>query len=165
MSKGSGCCYVLVVLLVLATVPPPTTPTPSSEVDCSSRNSSCGECIGNVKCYFCYKDNSCRLYPASAVLPTTECPLSQVRWGATCSVSFEVLVIAVSVVAGVLGLALLYCCCRCWCSIGCCCCGGGGSGGSTWRDFKWSRDNRSNQMNPNNFRFWRVRMSDYDSLD
>ncbi|KAI8485358.1 negative regulation of DNA damage response, signal transduction by p53 class mediator [Branchiostoma belcheri] len=131
MAKGQGCCFVLSVFVSLATVnasttsplstaTPPT--TPSGQVDCSSRNASCGECIGDVKCYFCYKDNSCRLYPASAVLPTTECPLAQVRWGATCDVSFEVLVIAVEVV-----------------------------------------DNRSNQMNPNNWRFWKAR--GYDKLE
>ncbi|XP_035681195.1 proton myo-inositol cotransporter-like [Branchiostoma floridae] len=67
----------------MSTVTPPI--TPAGEVDCSSRNSSCGECIGDVKCYYCYKDNTCRLYPASAVLPTSECSLSQVRWGATCN--------------------------------------------------------------------------------
>ncbi|XP_078673845.1 uncharacterized protein LOC144912445 [Branchiostoma floridae x Branchiostoma belcheri] len=133
----------------LSTATPPT--TPSGQVDCSSRNASCGECIGDVKCYFCYKDNSCRLYPASAVLPTDECPLAQVRWGATCNVSFEVLVIAVAIVGGVLVLALCCCCCCC------CCCGGGDDGGHTWMDFKWARDNHANQMNPNNWRFWSSR--------
>ncbi|CAH1263576.1 PTTG1IP [Branchiostoma lanceolatum] len=176
MSKRSGCCYVLAVLLVLAilavalilglksakptlasdsaqvTLANASTPTPSYSTITPPTTPS-GEC------YFCYKDKSCRLYPASAVLPTAECPLDQVRWGATCAISFEVLVIAVSVVAGVLGLALLYCCCRCWRSIGCCCCGGGCH---TWRDFQWARDNRANQMNPNNWRFWRGR--GYDAL-
>ncbi|XP_035667660.1 pituitary tumor-transforming gene 1 protein-interacting protein-like [Branchiostoma floridae] len=144
--------------------------TPSNDKDCGSRNSSCVECIGNIKCYYCHNDNTCRLYPASAVLPTAECPLSQVRWGATCDVSFEVLVIAVSVVGAVIVLALCCCCCCCYCrksqkggcgGLRCCscrsCCRSSGSGRHTWRDFKWSRDNRSNQMNPNNWRFWKAR--------
>ncbi|XP_078593280.1 uncharacterized protein LOC144871579 [Branchiostoma floridae x Branchiostoma japonicum] len=82
--------------------------TPAGEVDCSSRNSSCGECIADLKCYFCYKDNTCRLYPASAVLPTSECPLAQVRWG-TCDGIFQPLVIGLSVSSGVIVLL----CCGC----------------------------------------------------
>ncbi|XP_078594319.1 uncharacterized protein LOC144872084 [Branchiostoma floridae x Branchiostoma japonicum] len=57
--------------------------TPGIEGDCSS-HSSCDECIRDVKCYYCLKDNFCRMYPACRVLPTSECPLSEVRWGATC---------------------------------------------------------------------------------
>ncbi|XP_078673846.1 uncharacterized protein LOC144912447 [Branchiostoma floridae x Branchiostoma belcheri] len=133
---------------------PPTTPD-GEEDECSSRKSSCDECIKNVKCYFCLKDKSCRLYPVCAVLPTAECPLAQVRWGPSCDVSFEVLVIAVAVVSGVLVLAL--CCCCCYC-----CCRKSRGGRHTWRAFKWSRDNRSNQMNPNNWRYWSSRGYGYD---
>ncbi|XP_035681321.1 pituitary tumor-transforming gene 1 protein-interacting protein-like [Branchiostoma floridae] len=108
MSEGRGyncCCGLLVVFISLAsnsaqvtfklvntttpvssnstmsTVTPAITPT--GEVDCSS-HSSCDECIRDVKCYYCLKDNFCRMYPACRVLPTSECPLSEVRWGATC---------------------------------------------------------------------------------
>ncbi|CAH1263577.1 PTTG1IP [Branchiostoma lanceolatum] len=143
----------------VSTVKPLT--TPSGQGDCSRRNSSCSECIGNVKCYYCHKDKSCRLYPDWAVLPTSECPLSQVRWGATCAIGFEVLVIAAAVVVAVVGVLVLSLCCYYTHCCRCCfCCRKarcGGSGCHTWRDFKWSRDNRSNQMNPNNWRYWKAR--------
>ncbi|KAI8485357.1 negative regulation of DNA damage response, signal transduction by p53 class mediator [Branchiostoma belcheri] len=138
----------------LSTATPST--TPSGQVDCSSRNASCGECIGDVKCYFCYKDNSCRLYPASAVLPTTECPLAQVRWGATCDAGFSCwLCAAVAVIAAVGSHGAV----AAKVAVGC----HGAVAATAAVGLPGAVaalavvDNRANQMNPDNWRYWNVR--------
>ncbi|KAI8485365.1 negative regulation of DNA damage response, signal transduction by p53 class mediator [Branchiostoma belcheri] len=66
---------------VNSTVQPPI--ALSAEDECRYYNS-CGVCIQHWECYYCDKDNSCRLYPAAHVLPA-HCPLDQVRWGISCS--------------------------------------------------------------------------------
>ncbi|KAI8489310.1 negative regulation of DNA damage response, signal transduction by p53 class mediator [Branchiostoma belcheri] len=58
---------------VSSTVQPPT--ALSAEDECRYYNS-CGVCIQHWECYYCDKDNSCRLYPAAHVLPA-HCPLDQ----------------------------------------------------------------------------------------
>ncbi|XP_019647875.1 PREDICTED: pituitary tumor-transforming gene 1 protein-interacting protein-like [Branchiostoma belcheri] len=96
---------------VSSTVQPPI--ALSTEDECRYYNS-CGVCIQHWECYYCDKDNSCRLYPAAHVLPA-HCPLDQVRWGISCSITFLAIVITAGVIVGVLLLAL---CCCCYC---CCC--------------------------------------------
>ncbi|XP_066280129.1 pituitary tumor-transforming gene 1 protein-interacting protein-like [Branchiostoma lanceolatum] len=126
-----------------------TLTTPSGEVDCSHYNSSCGACIENWQCYYCYKDNSCRLYPAEKILPVSECPLAQVRWTISCSVTFLAIVITAAAIVGVLLLAL---CCCCYC---CCCRDSRRSGYSrmTGRDSSVWRDGRDIQMDRGNRRY------------
>ncbi|XP_078572301.1 pituitary tumor-transforming gene 1 protein-interacting protein-like isoform X1 [Branchiostoma floridae x Branchiostoma japonicum] len=112
--SGRYLCLAVAVFLALFCAVTAQTTTPAPELDCSERNSSCDECIKNVKCYYCYQDNSCRLYPAEKILPR-DCPLSKARWGISCAINFEALIIAMSVVGGVI-LISFFCC------IYCCCC-------------------------------------------
>ncbi|CAN0356824.1 unnamed protein product [Lampetra planeri] len=84
--------------------------------DCSSLNdSSCEKCLKNVTCLWCNTNSRCMDYPVKRILPHTEdCALSAARWG-VCWVNFEALIIAMSVVGGILLLGLAtccYCCCR-----------------------------------------------------
>ncbi|XP_051883933.1 pituitary tumor-transforming gene 1 protein-interacting protein-like [Pristis pectinata] len=81
----------------------------------SSSNVNCAECLRNVSCLWCNSNKKCFDYPVKKILPPKSlCPLSDARWG-VCWVNFEALIIAMSVVGGVLILSVCVCCC-------CCCC-------------------------------------------
>ncbi|XP_075443511.1 pituitary tumor-transforming gene 1 protein-interacting protein-like [Ascaphus truei] len=76
---------------------------------------SCEECLGNVSCLWCNTNNTCLDYPVRSILPPSSlCVMSQARWGA-CWINFEALIIAMSVVAGVILLGITVCCCYCCC--------------------------------------------------
>ncbi|XP_069790301.1 pituitary tumor-transforming gene 1 protein-interacting protein-like [Narcine bancroftii] len=89
---------------------------PQSVSSCNaSTNVNCDECLKNVSCLWCNSNKKCVDYPVRKILPPKSiCPLSDARWG-VCWVNFEALIIAMSVVGGVLILSVCVCCC-------CCCC-------------------------------------------
>ena len=47
------------------TVAPTTTPA----LTCRQRNTSCGDCVEDIKCFWCGADDTCRKYSASKVIP------------------------------------------------------------------------------------------------
>lgn len=58
----------------------PTTVTPTTApVTCSQRNASCGECVKDIKCFWCGADDSCRKYPASKIVPR-DCKENKWYW-------------------------------------------------------------------------------------
>ncbi|XP_004081763.1 pituitary tumor-transforming gene 1 protein-interacting protein isoform X1 [Oryzias latipes] len=91
------------------------TPTPSpAPVPCSLKsNTSCEECLHNVACLWCIPTNACIEYPVKNILPPSSvCQLNDARWG-KCWLNFQVLIITVSVFAGVIIIAVIVCCCCC----------------------------------------------------
>ncbi|KAM9710101.1 PTTG1 interacting protein b isoform 2-T2 [Menidia menidia] len=105
-----SCCA-----LITATAAQTPTPTPAP-VPCSKSNSSCEECLQNVACLWCIPTKQCVDYPVKNILPPSSiCPLSDARWG-VCWVNFQILIITMSVLAGVILIAVLvccFCCCKC----------------------------------------------------
>ncbi|XP_040912317.1 PTTG1 interacting protein b [Toxotes jaculatrix] len=119
----SGVCgaSALAVALLLCGVGLTTqeqTPTPSpAPTPCSFRsNTSCAECLQNVTCLWCIPTQQCIDYPVRNILPPSSvCPLTDARWG-VCWVNFQILIITMSVLAGIIVIALLVCCiCCCKC--------------------------------------------------
>ncbi|XP_014676061.1 PREDICTED: pituitary tumor-transforming gene 1 protein-interacting protein-like, partial [Priapulus caudatus] len=92
-----------------------TTLTPAEE--CTSRNASCETCVEDVRCLYCFKDKSCKLYPKETILPGNDvCPLGEARWGPKlCWFNLKALIISMAVVAGTILVSV--CCC-----VYCCCC-------------------------------------------
>ncbi|XP_058479455.1 PTTG1 interacting protein b [Solea solea] len=94
------------------------TPTPSpAPVTCGQRsNTSCEECLKNVTCLWCRPTQQCMDYPVRNILPPgSVCPLTDARWG-VCWVNFQILIITMSVLAGVIIIGVLiccFCCCKC----------------------------------------------------
>jgi hypothetical protein len=88
--------------------------TLSPEQECARLSSNCDSCVENKKCFYCYSNNSCKLYPDRKILPSSDdCTLSEARWG-VCWLNFEALIISVSVIGGVLiftASCCIYCCC------------------------------------------------------
>lgn len=89
----------------------------SSSDTCESKNgTSCDECLKNVSCLWCIKTKLCITYPARTILPPhSVCPLDDARWG-LCWMNFQTLIITLSVVGGVIIIALIICmfrCCKC----------------------------------------------------
>ncbi|XP_059921243.1 pituitary tumor-transforming gene 1 protein-interacting protein [Gadus macrocephalus] len=81
-----------------------------------SASTTCNSCLQSSKCLWCYTNDTCTDYPVSHLLPSSaECKLSDARWG-VCWVNFEVLIIAMAMLAGSILIAISVCCC--WC---CCC--------------------------------------------
>ncbi|TNN03088.1 hypothetical protein fugu_000117 [Takifugu bimaculatus] len=90
------------------------TPAPESR-PCALTNSSCDECLKNVSCLWCEPQKLCTDYPVGNVLPPQSlCPLNDARWG-VCWVNFQILIITMSVLAGVIIIGVLVCCCFCCC--------------------------------------------------
>ncbi|XP_030065142.1 pituitary tumor-transforming gene 1 protein-interacting protein [Microcaecilia unicolor] len=76
-------------------------------------NTSCEQCLSNVTCLWCSSTKECLVYPVRNILPPSSlCKLNAARWG-VCWVNFEALIIAMSVVGGVLIIGLCVCCCCC----------------------------------------------------
>ncbi|XP_071102635.1 pituitary tumor-transforming gene 1 protein-interacting protein-like isoform X2 [Haliotis cracherodii] len=117
------------------TTPGPTHPssTLTPEEECHANNGSCEECIKAAKseCFYCYTDHTCQLYPLGDVIPKN-CDLSKARWG-VCWVNFKALIIAMSVIGGIIILTITCCCIRCWC------CKGGNKGKYMKDEAKWDR--------------------------
>ncbi|XP_040422616.1 pituitary tumor-transforming gene 1 protein-interacting protein [Cygnus olor] len=76
-------------------------------------NRSCEECLKNVTCLWCVSSKRCVPYPVRRILPPADlCELRSARWG-VCWVNFEALIIAMSVVGGMILIMLGVCCCCC----------------------------------------------------
>ncbi|NWZ32462.1 PTTG protein, partial [Asarcornis scutulata] len=76
-------------------------------------NRSCEECLKNVTCLWCASSKQCVPYPVRRILPLADlCELRSARWG-VCWVNFEALIIAMSVVGGMILIMLGVCCCCC----------------------------------------------------
>ncbi|CAM4600084.1 pituitary tumor-transforming gene 1 protein-interacting protein [Lepidochelys kempii] len=117
MALGSGLllCAPL-ALLLLAMAPDSASPAAASEGACPQyTNKTCEECLKKVSCLWCSSNKKCMDYPVKNLLPPHSlCELSSARWG-VCWVNFEALIIAMSVVGGVILVALCiccFCCCR-----------------------------------------------------
>ncbi|KAJ8256050.1 hypothetical protein COCON_G00199140 [Conger conger] len=123
--------YVLVIVFSLTTVFAQTeAPKPNCE---SKSNTSCEQCLKDVSPTSCdhivawFVDGGnnegeisvsvVRMnYPVKTILPPHRvCPLAEARWG-LCWVNFQALIIAMSVIAGIIIIAILiccFCCCKC----------------------------------------------------
>jgi len=89
----------------------PITTTPG--IECSQRNSSCGDCVKNSSCYYCFKTKKCDVYPSDTLKPQTHCgTLSDMAWK-TCYVKFNILIIVFGSIGGALLLILIITCCCC----------------------------------------------------
>ncbi|KAG7275707.1 hypothetical protein CRUP_011334 [Coryphaenoides rupestris] len=68
------------------------------------------------QCLWCISTKKCVDYPVRSILPKPSvCPLADARWG-LCWINFQSLIISVSVLAGVIIIAVLvccFCCCKC----------------------------------------------------
>uniref|UniRef100_A0A3P8Y1I3 Uncharacterized protein n=1 Tax=Esox lucius TaxID=8010 RepID=A0A3P8Y1I3_ESOLU len=82
--------------------------------NCASKsNTSCEECLSNVTCLWCRSTQQCLDYPVRTILPPRSlCPLPEARWG-LCWVNFQALIITLSLIAGVIIIAVMVCCFRC----------------------------------------------------
>ncbi|KAM9307784.1 pituitary tumor-transforming gene 1 protein-interacting protein-like [Gastrophryne carolinensis] len=92
------------------------TPSASTSTPCSFyTGKSCEDCLKNVSCLWCTTNNTCLDYPVRSIFPPASlCALSNARWGA-CWINFEALIIAMSVVLGLIILSVGACCCYCCC--------------------------------------------------
>ncbi|KAM4609281.1 PTTG1 interacting protein b [Polymixia lowei] len=91
-------------------------PTPAP-ISCALKsNTSCDECLKNVTCLWCIPTKQCIDYPVRTILPPhSVCPLPEARWG-LCWVNFQILIITMSVLAGIIIIAIFvccFCCCKC----------------------------------------------------
>ncbi|XP_045169920.2 pituitary tumor-transforming gene 1 protein-interacting protein-like isoform X2 [Mercenaria mercenaria] len=111
---------------------PVTTPKLSPKEQCENANASCDVCVkvGSVQCVWCASSKKCML--KEHVIPTSECGLADAKW-AVCWVNYEALIIACSVIGGLLILALTVCICCC------CCCKGNKSAKYAKEDAKYDR--------------------------
>ncbi|KAJ8410106.1 hypothetical protein AAFF_G00211470 [Aldrovandia affinis] len=106
--------FVLVIIFSLTTV---FAQTSSPAIICDKKsNSTCEECLKDVSCLWCKTTKRCINYPVKTILPPHSlCPLAEARWG-LCWVNFQALIIAMSVIAGIIIIAVLvccFCCCKC----------------------------------------------------
>ncbi|XP_032868530.1 pituitary tumor-transforming gene 1 protein-interacting protein-like [Amblyraja radiata] len=112
----------LAVVLTCLSLSRPGAADPRTWKDCSDfTNRFCGECLENINCLWCSVDQRCMNYPVETIIPSSSvCPLKEARW-AVCWVSFESLIIAMSIVVGLTLLPFVCCCCYCCCKFKCCC--------------------------------------------
>ncbi|XP_068602508.1 PTTG1 interacting protein b [Brachionichthys hirsutus] len=119
MSGGGGASAAaflfLFLFLGLSLTTEAQTPSPApAPRPCALRsNSSCDECLRDVACLWCEPSKLCTDYPGGKILPPKSvCPLNDARWG-VCWVNFQVLIITMSVLAGIIIIGILVCCCCC----------------------------------------------------
>ncbi|KAI6063176.1 Pituitary tumor-transforming gene 1 protein-interacting protein isoform X2 [Aix galericulata] len=100
--------------LALALLPAAVRGEEEAAGDCHQyTNRSCEECLKNVTCLWCASSKQCVPYPVRRILPPADlCELRSARWG-VCWVNFEALIIAMSVVGGMILIMLGVCCCCC----------------------------------------------------
>lgn len=105
---------VLWILLGALMAAKAQTHTPPESSSCAQRsNTSCAECLQNVTCLWCEPSKLCTDYPVGKIFPPNSlCPLNDARWG-VCWVNFQILIITMAVLVGVILIALLVCCCCC----------------------------------------------------
>ncbi|XP_070609236.1 pituitary tumor-transforming gene 1 protein-interacting protein isoform X1 [Erythrolamprus reginae] len=102
------------LLCTLAAMVLGTLAAAGQEIGCQKyTNKTCEECLKNVTCLWCSSSSKCVEYPVRNILPPRSlCELSAARWG-VCWVNFEALIIAMSVVGGIILITLFICCCFC----------------------------------------------------
>ncbi|KAM9851341.1 PTTG1 interacting protein b [Aulostomus maculatus] len=92
------------------------TPSPAPAPCSIKSNTSCAECLQIVSCLWCIPTRQCLDYPVRTILPPRSvCPLNEARWG-LCWINFQILIITMSVLAGVIIIAIFiccFCCCKC----------------------------------------------------
>ncbi|XP_040917328.1 PTTG1 interacting protein a [Toxotes jaculatrix] len=91
--------------------------SPAPGQACEEKNgTTCEDCLKNVTCLWCIKTKSCITYPVRTILPPHAlCPLNDARWG-LCWMNFQILIITLAVIGGVIIIAFLvclFCCCKC----------------------------------------------------
>ncbi|XP_075067952.1 pituitary tumor-transforming gene 1 protein-interacting protein-like isoform X2 [Mixophyes fleayi] len=113
------CAGVLLLLLSLTLVwgsqaqTSAPAPAPLSRPCSFYSGRTCEECLKNVSCLWCTTNNTCLDYPVRTIFPPSSlCAMSHARWGA-CWINFEALIIAMSVVLGLILLTIIVCCCYC----------------------------------------------------
>ncbi|XP_061580477.1 PTTG1 interacting protein b [Cololabis saira] len=116
-SRRALICYcVLLVVIINAADAQTPTPSPAPAPCALKSNRSCAECLEDVACLWCIPTKQCLDYPVRNILPPSSvCPLSDARWG-VCWVDFQILIITMSVLAGIVIVAVLiccFCCCKC----------------------------------------------------
>uniref|UniRef100_A0A673CJK0 Pituitary tumor-transforming gene 1 protein-interacting protein-like n=2 Tax=Sphaeramia orbicularis TaxID=375764 RepID=A0A673CJK0_9TELE len=116
LNKILALVFALNSYFILSAEAQTSNPSPDS-VPCALRsNTSCDECLQNVTCLWCIPTKQCVDYPVRNILPSKSvCPLSDARWG-LCWVNFQILIITMSVLAGVIIIAIFvccFCCCKC----------------------------------------------------
>ncbi|MED6250436.1 PTTG1 interacting protein b [Girardinichthys multiradiatus] len=115
-SSAIALFFNICVIIVIIAAAEAQTPTPAADPCSLKSNSSCNECLQNVACLWCSSTQQCIDYPVKNILPPSSvCPLSDARWG-VCWVNFQILIITMSVLAGVIIIAILiccFCCCKC----------------------------------------------------
>ncbi|XP_032386105.1 PTTG1 interacting protein b [Etheostoma spectabile] len=115
--RSSAFVFALIVYGVIKSTgaqAPTTSPAPTP---CALRsNTSCAECLQNVTCLWCTPTKQCVDYPVRNILPPSSvCPLNDARWG-LCWVNFQILIITMSVLGGIIIITILvccFCCCKC----------------------------------------------------
>lgn len=90
------------------TVAPTTTPA----LTCPQRNSSCGDCVEDLKCFWCGADDTCRKYPSSKIIPR-DCKDNKWYWK-QCVAAGHLLIYIIPSVAFVI-LVIIGCCVYCLC--------------------------------------------------
>ncbi|KAF7215981.1 PTTG1 interacting protein b [Nothobranchius furzeri] len=105
----------LLLFCVVFTAADEATPSPAPAPCTQRSNTSCAECLQNVACLWCSSTQQCLDYPVKNILPPNSvCPLNGARWG-VCWVNFQILIITMSVLAGIIIITVVVCCL-------CCCC-------------------------------------------
>ncbi|XP_077473417.1 pituitary tumor-transforming gene 1 protein-interacting protein-like [Stigmatopora argus] len=111
--------YGVFLYFLLDFVAAQTTTLPNVTVMASScvskSNRSCVQCLRDASCLWCESSRECMDYPVNLIVPPSSmCPLTDARWG-LCWVNLKVMLITLSLLVGLVLLAMLVCCL-------CCCC-------------------------------------------
>ncbi|XP_037542330.1 PTTG1 interacting protein b isoform X2 [Nematolebias whitei] len=115
VSFPAACVCAAAVFCAVFSAAGAQTPTPSPAPCHLKSNSTCAECLQTVACLWCITTKQCLDYPVKNILPPSSvCPLNDARWG-VCWVNFQILIITMSVLAGIVVVSVVVCCL-------CCCC-------------------------------------------
>ncbi|XP_071379130.1 PTTG1 interacting protein b [Centroberyx affinis] len=109
--------FAIVTYGIIVTTEAQTSAPSPAPIPCALRsNTTCDECLKNVTCLWCITTKQCIDYPVRTIFPPRSvCPLNEARWG-LCWVNFQVLIITMSVLAGIIIIAIFvccFCCCKC----------------------------------------------------
>uniref|UniRef100_A0A8D0A8C3 Pituitary tumor-transforming gene 1 protein-interacting protein-like n=2 Tax=Sander lucioperca TaxID=283035 RepID=A0A8D0A8C3_SANLU len=115
--RSSAFVFALIFYGVIISADAQTPTTSPALTPCALRsNTSCAECLQNVTCLWCTPTKQCVDYPVRNILPPSSvCPLNDARWG-LCWVNFQILIITMSVLGGIIIITILvccFCCCKC----------------------------------------------------